>query len=211
AVRLDEERVGEVAERHGAVAGALGGDAQAGLAGVADGGDDVVGGLGADDRGGALVHTKVPRGARLVVVGGVGEDHESGGSDGHGCTVPAQAWGVVGRGDDPVSTMRTTMRRRLDLDATPQDVLRMLRGGERPFLLLGAWAGGGAIAAATPTADVSRSGGYIHRQATHAVVGGGWFGWLGYGLGARIERLSPQPPRPHPLPEADVAFYDQVY
>lgn len=115
-------------------------------------------------------------------------------------------------------------RRRLDLDATPQDVLRMLRGGERPFLLLGAWAGGGAIAAATPTASasasasVSLSRGNIPGYATQpvvagdaAVVGGGWFGWLGYGLGSRIERLPPPPPRPHPLPEADVAFYDHVY
>jgi para-aminobenzoate synthetase/4-amino-4-deoxychorismate lyase len=42
-------------------------------------------------------------------------------------------------------------------------------------------------------------------------VGGGWFGWLGYGLGARIEDLPPQPPRPHPLPDHDVAYYDHVW
>ena len=33
-----------------------------------------------------------------------------------------------------------------------------------------------------------------------SAVGGGWFGWLGYGFGARIEDLPPQPPRPHPGP-----------
>jgi len=43
-----------------------------------------------------------------------------------------------------------------------------------------------------------------------AVVGGGWFGWLGYGLGALIEDLPERPPRPHPLPDAHLAFYDHV-
>ena len=43
-----------------------------------------------------------------------------------------------------------------------------------------------------------------------AEVGGGWFGWLGYGLGARVEALPPRPPRPFPLPDAHLAFYDNV-
>jgi para-aminobenzoate synthetase / 4-amino-4-deoxychorismate lyase len=43
-----------------------------------------------------------------------------------------------------------------------------------------------------------------------AEVGGGWFGWLGYGLGARVEKLPPRPPRPAPLPDAHLAFYDHV-
>jgi para-aminobenzoate synthetase/4-amino-4-deoxychorismate lyase len=42
------------------------------------------------------------------------------------------------------------------------------------------------------------------------VVGGGWFGWLGYGLGARVEDLPERPSRPHPLPDAHLAFYDHV-
>lgn len=96
----------------------------------------------------------------------------------------------------------------MDLDATPQDVLRMLRGAERPFLLLGAWAGGGAILGADPIRDES----HPHTGCDSAgTVGGGWFGWLGYGLGAQIEELPPQPPRPHALPEHDVAFYDHVW
>ncbi len=41
-------------------------------------------------------------------------------------------------------------------------------------------------------------------------VGGGWVGWLGYGLGARIERLPPSPPAPIPRPEFSLAFYDHV-
>ncbi len=125
-------------------------------------------------------------------------------------TVPPDPSAVVPPRDDPASTMRTMPRRRLDLDASPQDVLRALRGGPRPFLLLGAWAGGGAIAAAQPKGVRSR-----HRTRVRCrdltPLGGGWFGWLGYGVGAQVERLPPQPPRPHPLPEHDVAFYDHVY
>ncbi len=48
------------------------------------------------------------------------------------------------------------------------------------------------------------------RRGAKAEVGGGWFGWLGYGLGARIERLPPPPPRPVALPAAHLAFYDHV-
>jgi len=43
-----------------------------------------------------------------------------------------------------------------------------------------------------------------------AAVGGGWFGWLGYGLGSLVEVLPPRPPRPVPLPDAHLAFYDHV-
>ena len=41
-------------------------------------------------------------------------------------------------------------------------------------------------------------------------VGGGWFGWLGYRLGARVERVPPGPPRPVPMPEFHLAYYDHV-
>ena len=43
-----------------------------------------------------------------------------------------------------------------------------------------------------------------------AVIGGGWFGYLGYRLGARLERLPPGPPRPAPLPDFALAFYDHL-
>jgi para-aminobenzoate synthetase/4-amino-4-deoxychorismate lyase len=39
-------------------------------------------------------------------------------------------------------------------------------------------------------------------------VGGGWFGWLGYGLG--VEPRPPAPPRPVPIPDAALGFYDHV-
>src|SRR5581483_8108048 len=52
-----------------------------------------------------------------------------------------------------------------------------------------------------PTVDGSDSG---------VRVGGGWVGWLGYGLGARIEELPPSPPAPLPRPDFSLAFYDYV-
>ena len=41
-------------------------------------------------------------------------------------------------------------------------------------------------------------------------MGGGWFGYLGYRLGARLERVPPGPPRPVPLPDFSLAFYDHL-
>jgi para-aminobenzoate synthetase/4-amino-4-deoxychorismate lyase len=41
-------------------------------------------------------------------------------------------------------------------------------------------------------------------------VGGGWFGFLGYGLGARLESVPPGPPRPVPLPRFALGFYDHL-
>src|SRR5205085_1800482 len=43
-----------------------------------------------------------------------------------------------------------------------------------------------------------------------AAVGGGWVGWVGYGLGARIEELPPGPPAPVPQPLCALAYYDHV-
>src|SRR5215211_2626177 len=41
-------------------------------------------------------------------------------------------------------------------------------------------------------------------------VGGGWFGYLGYNLGARLERVPPPPPRHVPMPDFALAFYDHL-
>jgi para-aminobenzoate synthetase/4-amino-4-deoxychorismate lyase len=94
----------------------------------------------------------------------------------------------------------------------------LVAGDTRPFALSGAWAGGGAIAGSEPVAvapgtadpfallelqpDVS--------SAEDGAVGGGWFGFLGFGLGQRVERLAAAPPRPTPLPEFALAFHDHV-
>jgi para-aminobenzoate synthetase/4-amino-4-deoxychorismate lyase len=47
-------------------------------------------------------------------------------------------------------------------------------------------------------------------KASGEAVGGGWFGYLGYSLGARLERAPPPPPRHVPLPDFALAFYDHV-
>jgi para-aminobenzoate synthetase/4-amino-4-deoxychorismate lyase len=97
---------------------------------------------------------------------------------------------------------------------TLADVLRAVRDDPRPFALSGDWVGSRAIVGSSPTrivegpealevlTDTSRAG---------EAVGGGWFGYLGFPLGAVIERLPPAPPRPVPLPDASMAFYDRVY
>ncbi len=48
------------------------------------------------------------------------------------------------------------------------------------------------------------------RRTDESWVGGGWVGWLGYGLGSRIEELPPGPPAPSPRPMFSLAYYDHV-
>jgi para-aminobenzoate synthetase/4-amino-4-deoxychorismate lyase len=93
-------------------------------------------------------------------------------------------------------------------------VLLALRGEPYAFALTGRWAGGGAIVGCAPVrlleGDPFEALEDLPAARGDAEVGGGWFGWLGYGLGARVEALPPRPPRPFPLPDAHLAFYDHV-
>src|SRR5439155_22604200 len=50
----------------------------------------------------------------------------------------------------------------------------------------------------------------IDAGAPDGAVGGGWFGALGYGLGALVEQLPASPPAPDPGPLARLAFYDHL-
>src|SRR4051794_27475049 len=106
------------------------------------------------------------------------------------------------------------MRVPLDYDLPPERVLLALRDEPYPFALTGAWAGGGAIVGCAPRAllsgDPFEALEDLPAARGDASVGGGWFGWLGYGLGARVERLPPQPPRPVPLPQCHLAYYDHI-
>ena len=93
-----------------------------------------------------------------------------------------------------------------------------LRGDTRPFALVGDWLSAGAVLGSEPLRVARRDcdpfelldqlpdvGG-----GDAVAVGGGWVGWLGYGLGARIETLPPPPPAPVPRPSFSLTFYDHV-
>jgi para-aminobenzoate synthetase / 4-amino-4-deoxychorismate lyase len=111
-----------------------------------------------------------------------------------------------------------TVRRRIASDFTPIDALRACRGDSRPFALVGRWAGGGALIGSEPVqvADPGHDDPFRTIGALPALagptgfVGGGWFGYLGYGLGRRIEQLPPPPPRPEPIPRFGLALYDHL-
>ena len=110
----------------------------------------------------------------------------------------------------------------LDGDLSAAEGCLLVRGDERPFGLAGDWAGGGALVGSEPLVvagedddpfEVLDGQPVVHDAgaAQHGnAVGGGWFGFLGYNLGARLERVPPPPPRHVPLPDFTLAFYDHV-
>ena len=101
----------------------------------------------------------------------------------------------------------------------PAHAALALRGDDRPFALIGAWAGGGARARlgalrvagagddlfALPRRPARRS-----RRRGGGASGGGWVGFLGFELRQRSSPAHPPPPRPVPLPDGALAFYDHV-
>ena len=106
----------------------------------------------------------------------------------------------------------------LEYPGTVVTALRALRRLPHAFALTGRWAGGGAVLGAAPLVLLAE-----HEDPWQALnelprlpgtgsgaVGGGWFGYLGYGLGSRVEELPPRPPRPQPLPDFHLAYYDHV-
>ena len=95
----------------------------------------------------------------------------------------------------------------------------LVRDDSHPFALAGAWAGGGALVGSEPVRVAAADEDpfeLLDRQPDLSagddgvVVGGGWFGYLGYRLGARLERIPPGPPRPAPLPDFALAYYDHL-
>ena len=116
--------------------------------------------------------------------------------------------------------MKKSHFRRTPLESvlTPTQVLRSLRHDHRPVALVGRWAGGGALLASEPLAvaradedpfDVLSRCPEVDGASADA-VGGGWFGYLGYQLCSRIEKLPSPPPRLREVPYFDLAFYDHL-
>jgi para-aminobenzoate synthetase/4-amino-4-deoxychorismate lyase len=106
----------------------------------------------------------------------------------------------------------------LDGSVTPAAAALLVRDDERPFALVGHWAGAAALVGSAPV-RVARDDEDPFALldalapvdgAPEGFVGGGWFGMLGYGLGRRLERLAPPPPAPERLPAAVLGFYDHV-
>jgi para-aminobenzoate synthetase/4-amino-4-deoxychorismate lyase len=107
---------------------------------------------------------------------------------------------------------------------TAAKALDALREERMAFALVGQWAGGGAIVGSEPLsvahedddpfalldrlpaiAGVGGAG-----SVPPGAVGGGWFGWLGYRLAGRVERVPEGPPRPVPMPDFHLAYYDHL-
>ena len=110
---------------------------------------------------------------------------------------------------------------RIELDGTltAAEGALLVRGDAHPFALAGDWAGGGALVGSEPIVVAAPGDdpfALLDRQpvvdaaAAGDAVGGGWFGYLGYNLGARLERVPPPPPRRVPLPDFALAFYDHL-
>ncbi|HEX4011161.1 MAG TPA: aminodeoxychorismate synthase component I [Solirubrobacteraceae bacterium] len=112
------------------------------------------------------------------------------------------------------------LRVALDCRLAPTRVLDALSSEPLPFALVGSWAGGGAIVGSDPVrvaGDADDPFALLDEVpavpadgAPAGAVGGGWFGWLGYRLAARVERIPLAAYRPVPLPDFHLAYYDNV-
>jgi para-aminobenzoate synthetase/4-amino-4-deoxychorismate lyase len=96
-------------------------------------------------------------------------------------------------------------------ELTPEQALLWLRGDDRPFALVGEWAGVRAVLGSEPVRSPDDPFALdVPEPAGDARVGGGWFGVWGYRLGSLIEQLPPPPPAPVETPACSLAFYDHV-
>ena len=133
--------------------------------------------------------------------------------------VSGQLDAAVGPSTANMAVQRTTgLRERLDCKLSVEEAVLRLRGDRRPFALVGEWFGGLCILGSEPVrvAACEEDPFEVVQEVPDVVgagdvaVGGGWVGWLGYGLGGRIEELPPAPPAPVPCEPFSLAFYDHV-
>jgi aminodeoxychorismate synthase component I len=120
------------------------------------------------------------------------------------------------------------VRRPLEWSLAPEEVLRLVRSDAHPVALMGAWAGGSDVIGSEPTmirnppwplSDVIDSpfqvgvppgGGRGDVQGGGAAFGGGWIGYLGFGLAAEVLPVPPAPGGPRTLPGWWYGYYDHV-
>jgi para-aminobenzoate synthetase / 4-amino-4-deoxychorismate lyase len=99
----------------------------------------------------------------------------------------------------------------------PEQATLLVRDDARPFALIGRWAGGGALIGSEPIRVASGEDdpfalldAMAPLSESSGAVGGGWFGWLGYQLGRRLEPVDPGPGPGHPDPGFRLAYYDHL-
>ena len=123
------------------------------------------------------------------------------------------------------------IRRPLDWELGAAEVLRLVRADLHPVALVGAWAGGSDIVASDPVRVCGASdalgevldaplagpagvgsGGPPGPSSPAAGVGfgGGWIGYLGFGLAKTFLPVPPAPGGPRQLPGSFFGYYDHV-
>jgi para-aminobenzoate synthetase/4-amino-4-deoxychorismate lyase len=119
----------------------------------------------------------------------------------------------MGTGGQPARVLRVP----LGWDLAPEHGALLVRGDARPFALLGAWADSLAVIGSEPVRVAGAAEDPFDvlddlEAATSdaGAVAGGWFGYLGYELGRRLEPVGASPPVATTLPPFALAFYDHV-
>jgi para-aminobenzoate synthetase / 4-amino-4-deoxychorismate lyase len=116
------------------------------------------------------------------------------------------------------------IREPLDWDFSPAEVVRLVRDDAHPAALLGSWAGGSDVICAEPIATrcdpesvwdaldqpwpVSAADG--PDGSGRPAFGGGWLGYLGFGLACDVLPVPPAPGGAGRLPTAWLGYYDHA-
>lgn len=99
---------------------------------------------------------------------------------------------------------------RLDISATPTELLRRFRGRDRLVALVGSWGFGDAVIAFEPQQTLTHLDEIDLKNSVGVGFAGTWIGALGYQYGRALEDLGPQPPRPFPQADLRFGYYDLV-
>jgi len=119
--------------------------------------------------------------------------------------------------------------RKLDWDLDPVEVLRLVRSDAHPVALTGSWAGGSDVISSEPAAIrnppwplgqvldspagpnvPSGVAAPVVRPENGVAFGGGWIGYLGFGLSHEMLALPPAPGGARALPAWWFGYYDHV-
>ena len=99
---------------------------------------------------------------------------------------------------------------RLDISATPTEVLRRFRDRDGLVALIGTWSFGEALIAFEPSRKLTALDEIDLPTSSGPGFGCGWIGAFGYQFGREFEDLGPQPERPIAQPDLRFGFYDLV-